>query len=211
MCHDVYRGLNEQSFRDTIAYYLEADAKEAKVLSNQGKVQLQGQPEPTDIGNFEYNVFLIMSMEMTSGSYKKGNLNLKTLHLLFVQLEEKWPSLEPKWAATTGSLIRKGDVVEVGLAMANLHVSRTWKTFVDVVEAFHDGLHDCINYICKCESGRFPTSTCLPNPCNFARLILFTWSGMRCHDDVARLQALQKADDEIAKLMVRIGSHNWNE
>ena len=125
--------------------------------------------------------------------------------------------IRKKWLATTGSLIRKGDVVEFGLAMVRMHTKPTvaedirhsWKTFVDLIEVFYNGLQDCIKYICTCEDGRFPTSKCLPEPWDFARLIAFTWSGMHGHDDVTRLLGLQKAGYEIAKLTVRIGSCSW--
>ena len=196
---------------------MEGDPDVVKHVSNLGKIRLQGQSKDKDLGNYAYAVFLITAMELVRGSYTKGSPTLRKLHLLLVELQEKWPSLKPKWAATTGSLIRKGDVVEVGLAMARMHaddtvaedIRHTWQTFVDVVEVFYNGLQDCINHICKCEDGRFPTSKCLPKPGNFARLIVYTWSGMRAHEMPTRLLALQRADHEIANCMVRIGSHNW--
>ena len=124
--------------------------------------------------------------------------------------------ISKKWPATTGSLIKKGDVVEVCLAMANMRMKPTagdeerhsWKRFVDLIEVVYNGFQDCINDICTCKDGQFPNSTCLPEPGDFARLIAFTWCGMRGHDR-DRLRSLRKADYQIAKLMVRIGSCNW--
>ena len=217
ICQHVHSVLKEPSFRDSILYYMEGDPDVVKHVSNLGKIRLQGQSKDKDLGNYVYAVFLITAMELARGSYTKGSPTLRKLHLLLVELQEKWPSLKPKWAATTGSLIRKGDVVEVGLAMARMHaddtvaedIRHTWQTFVNVVEVFYNGLQDCIKHICKCEDGQFPNSTCLPNPGNLAHLIVYTWSGMRAHEMPTRRLALQHADHEIAKCMVRIGSHNW--
>ena len=125
--------------------------------------------------------------------------------------------IRKNWPATTGSLIRKGDVVEVCLAMANMHMKQTvaeeerhsWKRFVDLIEDVYNGFQDCIKDIFTGKGGQFPNSTCLPEPGAFARLIVFTWYGMHGRDDDTRLKCLQKADYEIAKLMVRIGSCNW--
>ena len=126
--------------------------------------------------------------------------------------------ISKKWPATPGSVIKKGDVIEVGLAMANMHIKNksvadeklhSWKRFVGLIEDFYNAFKDCIKDIFTCKDGQFPNKTCLPEPGAFARLIVFTWYGMHGRDDAKRLLSLQKADHEIAKLMVRIGSCNW--
>ena len=102
--------------------------------------------------------------------------------------------------------------------MANMHIKKksvadeklhSWKRFVGLIEDFYNAFKDCIKDIFTCKDGQFPNSTCLPEPGAFARLIVFTWYGMHGRDDDTRLKCLQKADYEIAKLMVRIGSCNW--
>ena len=156
-------------------------------------------------------------MELASG-YKNGGPNIQRLQFLFQKLNRQWPSLAKKWPATTGSLIKKGDVVEVCLAMANMRMMKqnvsaeerhSWKRFVDLIEDVYNGFQDCIKDIFTGKGGQFPNKTCLPEPGAFARLIVFTWYGMHGRDDAKRLLSLQKADQEMAKLMVRIGSHNW--
>ena len=102
--------------------------------------------------------------------------------------------------------------------MANMHIKNksvadeklhSWKRFVGLIEDVYNAFKDCIKDIFTCKDGQFPNKTCLPEPGAFARLIVFTWYGMHGRDDAKRLLSLQKADHEIAKLMVRIGSCNW--
>ena len=78
-----------------------------------------------------------------------------------------------------------------------------------MVQQFYEGLQDTINQISSFDLGN-PTSKYLPNPNNFGRLVAFTWSGMHNHTMIAREDYFGKADDEIAKLHVRMGAKNWN-
>ena len=217
ICDRVSELLNEPSFAWTVEYYLNGDPNTVKCVSNTGKIRLDGHTKYHDLGNHAYSCFLNTSMELASG-YRHVGTNLERLQLLFEKLKRNWPSLAKKWPATPGSVIKKGDVIEVGLAMANMHIKNksvadeklhSWKRFVGLIEDVYNAFKDCIKDIFTCKDGQFPNKTCLPEPGAFARLIVFTWYGMHGRDDAKRLLSLQKADHEIAKLMVRIGSFNW--
>ena len=138
------------------------------------------------------------------------------MHQLLEELNDKYPSLRQQWPATHGSLVRKGDVIEVALAFARMQgpaippcVAADRRAFQAMVQQFYEGLQDTIRHISSFDNGK-PTSNYLPNPNNFGRLIAFTWSGIHHRDVTVRDDSLIKANTEIAKLHVRMGATNWN-
>ena len=141
--------------------------------------------------------------------------NTDVWHNHFSTLIEQWPSLEAKWHPTKGSLVRKGDVIEVCLAFCretgpainrNIAERRNW--FREDVQKFWTAIREVVRLICKCDDG-YPTSKYLPNPTNFARLLMFVWSGLNNHNEEHRKDSIVKADKEKECLMTRIGAHNW--
>ena len=106
--------------------------------------------------------------------------------------------------------MKKGDVVEVCLAFCRLQspaIAAEREEFVARVAEFYDSLTKTIAFICRCDDKL--TKSTLPNPTNFARLIIFTWSGIHSHSEDVRTASLAKADSEMDFLIVRIGAHNW--
>ena len=90
----------------------------------------------------------------------------------------------------------------------NRDIAERRNMFRNYVASFNSSLTKVVRFICSCGNG-YPTSSCLPNPTDFARLLVFVWSGFNSHDETYRKYSLVKADVEKKRLMTRIGARNW--
>lgn len=203
----VHKLLRMPALKDGLTCYLTGDPKEVKDLSNRGTVKLSQSDIETDPGNWLYTVLLNMAQELARGSKKN-----RDVHNYFEMLTAQWPSLQAKWCPTKGSIVRKGDVIEVCLALCkqpaiDAGIAEGRRNFREHVAQFYDLLVDTIRSICRCSE--FPTLKFLPNPTNFARLLVFIWSAVHNNENAYRDESFTKADSEKEVLMKRIGSHNW--
>ena len=205
--HLVYGLLRNPAFGHGLGYYIEGDPKEVKAFSNQGTVKIDDRE--IDVGSFVYTVLLNMSMELAQGC------DTDVWHERLRTLTDNWPSLEAKWKPTKGSMVRKGDVIEVCLAFcretgpAIPPQTVVWRNrFLRDVKEFNRSLKDVVRFICRCDDG-YPTSKYLPNPTHFARLVVFVWSGIRNHNEGRRDDSVMKADVEKESLMNKNGADNW--
>ena len=170
--------------------------------------KLMGQDREVDLGNWTYSVLLNMLSEMARGCERFRGVND-----IFDVLTERLPSVQRKWNPSKGSLVRKGDVIEVCLAFYRLtdtidkDIAHGRREYSVHVANFDEQLKGTIECLCDCE-GR-PTQKILPSPTNFARLLIFTWASIHNRDDKVREESRIKAESEMVALMVRIGVHNW--
>ena len=77
--------------------------------------KLMGQDREVDLGNWTYSVLLNMLSEMA-----RGCECFRRVNELFDALTGRLPSVQAKWNPSKGSLVRKGDVIEVCLAFCRL-------------------------------------------------------------------------------------------
>ena len=210
ICRQVCYLMGNATLEEALNLYLVGNPAVVKALSNQGLIVLPGKKVPVDLGNWKYSVLLTILQELAKGC-KDYDTGCRLMHKLLTELIAKYRNLDQDWAATKGSLIRKGDVIEVALAKASEQgpavapeevVVR--RKFQDGIRVFYDCLESIIKLISKFDYGK-PTSMFLPNPNNFGRLIAYTHFVIHCRD----LRFLVKADIELAKLHARMGAMNW--
>ena len=210
MVDQAFKILQNGTLENALNYCIVGDPDEVKAFSNTGTINIPGKKVPVDLGNWKYTVLLTILQELAKGC-KDYDTGCRLMHKLLTELIAKYRNLDQDWAATKGSLIRKGDVIEVALAKASEQgpavapeevVVR--RKFQDGIRAFYDCLESIIKLISKFDYGK-PTSMFLPNPNNFGRLIAYTHFVIHCRD----LRFLVKADIELAKLHARMGAMNW--
>ena len=172
--------------------------------------KLMGQDREVDLGNWTYSVLLNMLSEMA-----RGCECFRRVNELFDALTGRLPSVQAKWNPSKGSVVRKGDVIEVCLAFCkqkdtiDKDIAHRRRQISVHVANFDEHLKGTIECLCDCE-GR-PTQKILPSPTNFARLLIFTWASIHNRDDKVREESRIKAESEMVALMVRIGVHNWQK
>ena len=210
----IFEMLKHPTLEEALVYFMFGDPAQVKQFSKKLRDQLPGEEKPVDLIIWTYTVMLVVAQQVARGCTRHHRC--KVMHHLFEELDAKYPSLQQKWPATSGSLVKKGDVVEVALAYARMQgpaippsVADDRREFQAMVQQFSEGLQDTVSQISSFDLGN-PTSKYLPNPNNFGRLVAFNWSGMHNHTMIAREDYFGKADDEIAKLHLRMGANNWN-
>jgi len=184
MIDAVNKLLRMTALKEGLKHYLTADPTSVKAFSNRGTVKLPQSDREVDIGNWSYSVLFNIAMEIAIGCRYYCPLSK-----LFEQLTVQWPSLQRKWFPTKSSIVRKGDVIEVCLAFCkqpttDKDIAEGRRNFRVQVATFYGSLSDTVRSICRCS--KFPTSRWLPNPTNFARLLIFVWSGIHNHDKAPR-------------------------
>ena len=110
MINAVKKLLLMPALQEGLEHYITADPTSVKAFSNRGTVKLRTGREK-DIGNWSYSVLLNSIMEIAIGCKYYCRLSE-----LCEQLTTQWPSLGRQWFPTKGSVVRKGDVIEVCLA-----------------------------------------------------------------------------------------------
>ena len=192
--------LKHSVLAEGIKLYLETDKKESKDFSNLAKVPVKATGVARDLGNFIYNCIYNMMVELARG------MRLD-IHGRFVRLSAIWPTLSRKSAGTENSISRKGDLVEVCIALSQSE-EKADEEFPKLCSIFHDEMDNIIKIMCKCD--RAPTYTCLPHPFHFTRLLLFAHFSKASRSEEKCRQFEVCSHNELRLLQTRVGCVNWD-
>ena len=122
---------------------------------------------PKDLGNWKYTLIYTLVSELARGTKHKR-------HGDFELLAATWPSMAIKWKPTKNSLVKKGDVLEVCIALCMACPTQSLahrKKFLDVCAKLNHML-DCCAMRLFSGSGD-PTLKTVPNPTNYGRFLLY--------------------------------------
>ena len=132
------------------------------------------------------------------------------MHGDFELLAATWKSMAIKWKPTKNSLVKKGDVLEVCIALCMACPTQSLahrKKFLDVCAKLNHMLDRCAMRLFSGNGD--PILKTVPNPTNYGRFLLYCYFEQVATKDDDRAIFSRKAFAELLVLVNRVGQDNW--
>ena len=174
-----------------------------KDFSNLVRVPILGTGTAKDLGTWYYTVMFNMMYELSRGMTHPvcEHFNILAFH---------WPSLDYKWKATKGSGVKKGDVVEVAIALCKRSQRgltseqlREHQLYLFLCGQFYERMDLIIGIMCDCDGP--PQYIKLLHPFHCSRLLHFAYMEKRARNPEWGTICGKKAHEEVKFLQCRVG------